>query len=219
MATSKGFSLLEMAIVIIVMGLLLGGTLTPLSTHFDQQRRQLTQQRLQEIQEALLGYAVLHKRLPCPAECGKFGALKSDNTTVCSDDEVGKESPTWCSTQHYLPWVTLGVGRYDSWGNPFWYEVETAYTKIAKSNIVGNLRIRDTRDIYLTNKSDDSRVVAIILSGGKQSDLDLPNNKKLTAGKIYVEDVRDLREDYDDILSWLSKNTLASRLVSAKQWP
>ena len=62
----RGFSLLEMAIVLLVIGLLLGGALIPLSVQMEKRDRDSTRQQLLDMREALIGYALVNGRLPCP---------------------------------------------------------------------------------------------------------------------------------------------------------
>ena len=64
---NRGFTLIEMAIVLMIVGLLLGGMLVPLSAQMDQRNISDTQKSLSEIKEALIGYAMANGRLPCPA--------------------------------------------------------------------------------------------------------------------------------------------------------
>ncbi len=63
----KGFSLIELAIVLVVVALLIGGLLVPLSMQIEQQRIRDTQKTLEEIKEALVGFAIANGRLPRPA--------------------------------------------------------------------------------------------------------------------------------------------------------
>ena len=68
----SGFSLIEMAIVFMVLALLVGGLLVPFSTQIEQQKVRETQKAMEEIKEALIGYAATHidasnhAYLPCP---------------------------------------------------------------------------------------------------------------------------------------------------------
>ncbi len=121
LAHERGFSLLELAIVLLVMGLLLGGLVMPLGARIDQQRFDGTAQQLEEIRAALTGWALAHDALPCPATPGSSGAA----------------APTagGCSRQHgFVPAVTLGLTGarnedqllLDAWGNPVRYSVSRA---------------------------------------------------------------------------------------------
>ena len=69
---SRGFTLVELAIVLIILALLSGGLMMTLSSQVDQRSYRETQQQLQDIRDALLGYAASHPALdgkpylPCP---------------------------------------------------------------------------------------------------------------------------------------------------------
>jgi len=67
MKNNLGFTLVEMAIVLALIALILGSGLTVLSAQQDQRRIEETRTRLDEAHEALIGYAISHNRLPCPA--------------------------------------------------------------------------------------------------------------------------------------------------------
>ena len=54
----KGFTLVEMAVVVVVMALILGSILVPLSTQVEQRQVVDTQRVLEDIKEALIGYAL-----------------------------------------------------------------------------------------------------------------------------------------------------------------
>ncbi|HUW25479.1 MAG TPA: prepilin-type N-terminal cleavage/methylation domain-containing protein [Gallionella sp.] len=62
-----GFTLVEMAIVLAIVGLLLGGLIPTLSAQMESQRINETRKQLDEIQQALMGFAIINGRLPCPA--------------------------------------------------------------------------------------------------------------------------------------------------------
>ena len=64
---NAGFTLVELAVALAIIGLLLGMLIVPLSTQVDQQRIGDTQRQLDLIREAVIGFAVANGRLPCPA--------------------------------------------------------------------------------------------------------------------------------------------------------
>jgi len=96
MNRGKGFSLVEMAVVLTVFGLMLGGMLAPLAKQYQFRREREARRQLGEIVEALYGYALLHGRLPAA---------------------VGGDG---------LPWAALGAPRTDPWGRPWRYRVAAA---------------------------------------------------------------------------------------------
>ena len=62
-----GFTLIELAVVIVVIALLLGSILVPLTSQVEQRKVLETQKTLDEIKEALIGFAMINGRLPRPA--------------------------------------------------------------------------------------------------------------------------------------------------------
>ena len=61
-----GFTLVEMAVVLVIVGLMLGGMLIPITAQMDQRNYSETRQRMNDIREALIGYGLAHGHLPCP---------------------------------------------------------------------------------------------------------------------------------------------------------
>lgn len=129
-----GFSLIELAIVLFIVALLLGGLLPTVSSQIEQQRTNETRKQLDEIQQALIGYAILNVRLPCPASDTSNG--------IESFDPGGDASNGLCSNFYngFVPAATLGLstgvdnqGRkgfaVDSWGNRIHYAVTAANTR------------------------------------------------------------------------------------------
>jgi prepilin-type N-terminal cleavage/methylation domain-containing protein len=205
MKTSTGFSLIEMAVVLLIIGLLIGGFLSPLSSSLTHQKIKLTQQSLEEIKEALLGFAIIYQRLPCPASNENGIALNVGDTN--------------CNKEGYLPWADLGVGRYDAWGKTFRYRVEEEYTNTTTVVLpisTNTLRVKNRQNNYLTNKSGDSRVVAIIFSYGQNGEAEEDNQN--TSSKLYMQDGY-IENQFDDVLTWLSRNTLINRLLISGKWP
>ncbi len=116
--TQAGFSLLELAIVLLIVGLLLGGLIMPLSARMDQQKIDTTRQQLEQIRQALVGYALARDALPCPA--------------TPASDGLAAATATGCTRQHgFIPAVTLGLPGalnrdkllLDAWGSPIRYSV------------------------------------------------------------------------------------------------
>jgi prepilin-type N-terminal cleavage/methylation domain-containing protein len=118
----RGFTLIELAIALVILALLLGGLLLPLSTQIKARRVQETQRILEQVRESLIGYALSHRDslasanpyLPCPDVDGDG----------VSDGAGGNCTAVTGS----LPWVTLGTGEADAWGNRFQYSVTPAFS-------------------------------------------------------------------------------------------
>lgn len=215
-----GFTLIEVAIVTLVLTLLLGGLLIPLATQVDQRRYSETNKTLAEIKQALIGFAQVNGRLPCPA--------KSD----------GKEQVAGCDTVFVgvLPWVTLNVPMTDAWGQQFHYAVSSALAGTVppgvKFSTPTNLVINaDTRG---GSKELANQVAAIVFSLGPNGGRSVipaenVNEKENTNGDItFVARARTAASagcsdttagstfcEFDDTLVWISPFVLFSSMSDA----
>lgn len=106
----RGFTLVEMAVVLVIVGLMLGGLLVPLATQMEVRSYNETNKKLDEIKEVLIGYAMINGRLPCPAPLNSTNGLE-DTAPACSNT-VDAASPNVAIG--YLPATTLGVYPQDS---------------------------------------------------------------------------------------------------------
>ena len=131
---ASGFTLIELTIVLVIVALLVGGMLVPLSAQRDLGRASETQRQLAEIKEALLGFAVANGRLPRPATSLDDGA---ENPVLCADDAA-------CTG--YLPWAVLGVKKTDAWSKMIRYSVTPAYANAPFTlTTIGSKKVQ-TRD-------------------------------------------------------------------------
>ena len=64
-----GFSLVELALGLVIVATLLSALLVPLATQLDQRRTGETQRLLEVAREAIYGFVVAQDRFPCPATC------------------------------------------------------------------------------------------------------------------------------------------------------
>jgi len=217
----KGFSLIELAIVLVVVALLLGGLLVPLTMQIEQQKTRETQKAMEEIKEALIGYAIIHGSLPCPT-------TQADPANV----NYGAADPTCAtpSSEGYLPWKTLGVAEMDGWGikrtsttSPwigYWrYRVDSNFSNSAvpftlNTAFAANLAIQNSAGNQLTTTTE--RPVAIVFSTGKDTAAN-GENQPTSFNDVYQSDVPS--PTFDDMLVWLSRPTLFNRMVAAGRLP
>ena len=197
-----GFSLIEMAMVLLIISLIIASLLQPLSTQVDQIKLKTTEQNLETIKESLLGFLVINNRLPYPA----------------SNPETGIEDSSLEGQEAYLPWATLALdgSKTDAWGQTFRYRVDAEYTSQPfpelPANTSNSLKIRDLQNTPLTNENASSDVIAIIYSKGKDGQANKENGG--TIDNIYTQDVF-IENNFDDRLIFLPKTIVINRLVQA----
>lgn len=133
-----GFSLIELAVVMMIMGLLLGGLLGPLGSRSQQERIDTEQNDLAAIKAALISYAIRHGRLPCPdteAEAPIDLRDGYENNPLpeqrCGHSTGIVAAPSLAEQRKvvsgFLPYSELGVGQYDAYGNAYLYTVSLSY--------------------------------------------------------------------------------------------
>ena len=133
-----GFTLAELAIVLVIVGLLIGGMLVPLSAQRDLQNIRETEKQLSEAKEALLGFTAAFGRLPCPDTDSDGSENNNPPTTENYTPIAGQSTQTFSvcpNAEGDLPFDTLGTSRQDSWGNRFRYRVTPSFTQ---SKIIWN---------------------------------------------------------------------------------
>jgi len=211
----SGFTLVEMAIVLIIIGLLISTLLAPLSAQRDLKDYSQVRTDLAQIQEALYGYAVVNGRLPCP----------DINGDGIADACGGVTNAT--STGGNIPWVTLGVQINDPWGRPYQYRVNDAFgiTFSLSTTAIGAGILTVYKDSTLTT-TWAINVPAVIYSSGKNGAVQPPvsadelENRTTAGAKFDANFVsHELSPTFDDVVVWLSPNILFNRMVTAGKLP
>jgi prepilin-type N-terminal cleavage/methylation domain-containing protein len=116
--SQRGFSLVELSVVILIMGLLLGGLMMPLSMQKENARLREGEDQLLTVRAAIEGFALINGALPCPATPASAG--------------VASLGGGGCTVQHgFVPATTLDLNGQrnddnlllDPWGSPIRYSV------------------------------------------------------------------------------------------------
>lgn len=212
----RGFTLTEMAVVLAILALLIGGMILPLSAQQDLRHNAETRKLLADIVDALHGFAASHSAssdgkpfLPCPDTDGDGAENRSVTPGPCTAQEGG------------LPWATLGLGRHDAWGNTLRYRVTAAFSNSATGFMLltpGDLRVCTSSACAVVLGSG---LPAVVLSLGK-------NGAGTPAGADELEnldgDADFVQQDagatgFDDLLVWLPPSLLTQRMVAAGRLP
>nr|WP_233410414.1 hypothetical protein [Rugamonas sp. CCM 8940] len=183
---------------------------------------------LGQAQDALIGFAILHGRLPRPA--------------VSASD--GRESGLPCTSEQsctgFLPWVSLGVERADGWGHLLRYSAAPAFTSapIDFTTAVASKTLQSRRDgelVYVAGfplcQRSAQCLPAVVLSTGKEgfgvseqgvaqldgSATNLDERRNAETGHAFIRRpasaaAADAGGEFDDLLSTVPLLTLINRI-------
>ena len=208
-----GFTLVEMAIVLVIIGLLISAFLTPLTAQLEQNRNAEARRDLAEIKEALLGFAVINGRLPCPDTTGDGVEDACVNTNVTA------------TTGGNVPWVTLNTNQFDPWQRRYQYRVNNGFTGAFLLSTSGGgqgiIKVCTTNSCAITEASN---VPFVVLSTGQNGAVLPPVNadeqENIDGDRDFVSrDFSNVAGGFDDILVWASTNVLMNRMVTAGRLP
>jgi len=234
--TIRGFTLVEMAVVLIILALLLGGLLSPLTAQIDQKNYTEVKRTLENAKEALMGYALSNKHLPCPDKTAGANNGPNDNPNDGVED-FNAAGDCIAPLEGNLPWATLSLVERDPWEQRLIYRVTATFSRRAPLNTFGlasngNLRVCNEAACNLPRLTD--LAVAVIVSRGKNRGIcstapSLPacdderanddNNDDFVSHEPRARTALIPNAEYDDVVVWLSSNILINRMVAAGQLP
>ncbi len=209
-ASALGFTLIEMAVVIVIVGIVISIVATILPSLIQSAKIKKAQAILEKVDYALQGYSLANHRLP-----------------YADTDQDGQEN-----TGEYLgdlPYITLGLSsNEDAWGNPIRYGV---YDTLAGTfpdgdafcNAISNAATTafTTSKVYTTtadncsaDQSNSSNQAYVVASGGpKDLDgsngfFDLCNGQGTSSNPGFNFPGKIQSTTYDDLVRALSLNEL-----------
>jgi prepilin-type N-terminal cleavage/methylation domain-containing protein len=225
----RGFTLIELAIVLVIITILIGGLAMPLSAQIQARRVAETRQTMEEAREAIMGFAMTHQiagrpYLPCPDTVGD-GIENRDAAGVCTSEEG------------LFPWVTIGTAGQDAWGNRLRYRVTAAFADGSagfSSTDVGNLQVCSSSGCATVDVASNVPVLLVShgpngrgarsASGNALADPSGADELENTdADSIFVSHVPATADaaggEFDDLVVWVSDSLLRSRVCPAGGCP
>jgi prepilin-type N-terminal cleavage/methylation domain-containing protein len=220
---ARGFTLLEMAIVLVIVGFLLSGMLGGMSALQAVQREEGTRRQLDEMRNALITFATINRRLPCPAAPATAetvpgaGLERAPTAAGCTGGAAGA-----------FPWATLGLQQTDAWGRRFSYRVTPAFARLAPAINMGSVGDNTVQNLAAVSLA--SQVPAVIVSHGQDgagsrnrlgaltgAGSNAAQQENSDADTIFVSDIAS--GGFDDLTVWLPLTTLLGRMIEAGALP
>lgn len=232
-----GFTLIEIAIVLVIIGLLVGSFIGTFANRIDATRRADVKNELKDIKEILMAFAYsqgTEVHLPCPDTDTPPDGEENRVSGVC---DPGGSLGT-------LPWLTIGIGREDAWATHYRYWVNDDYA----SNTGFSLNEDDDgASATIKTRVNDSNVdivenaVAVIFSHGKNrlggvsvngiNQAAIPGSgrddeaENGDGGTVYMvrppsmEGAATTGGVFDDVLIWINSYELKAKMVEAGKLP
>jgi len=232
----KGFTLIEVSIVLLIIGLALGGLLAPLGTRIDDSKRLDTQIMLKEMKQALINFSITsaNGRLPCPDTNGD--GIEDVSLGSCT---ANAGTPPYATISVQVSLNTSG-NPIDAWGQQLIYHVDPLYAdappaafegtncgsqslnmSIAVCSLTGAFGVFS--DSALTNQVAIA-VPAVLISTGKATG-STSAAEDINLDMAATDFVRasyggpNSNVPFNDTVLWISGNEIVGKLVDAGKLP
>lgn len=135
----RGFSLIEIAVVLFIIGLVTGGIVALLNSMVGNRQIEATRTRQEAIKTNLISFIARNNRMPCPAPSTSSDGAEGVTPGTCTGVS---SSGTGVSTvvTGMVPWASLGLPEetaLDAYNNRFTYQVVRASTGLNSVTISG----------------------------------------------------------------------------------
>lgn len=118
----RGFTLVELAVVLAIVGFLIVGGMYTMSAQMEQRGFEETRARLTQARELLIAYSIVNGRLPCPATAATAGDESPAGGGTCTNPYDGFLPARAIGHLH----VDADGFALDAWGNRIRYAVSSA---------------------------------------------------------------------------------------------
>ena len=172
--STKGFTLLEIAVVLVIIGIILSFLIPSITARISTARLDATRAKEEIIKTALIAFVAQNKRLPCPAI----------ETLPPTDANYGREAtvPGTCTgatalttgaMRGIVPWLALGLNddiALDGYYQRYTYVVTTTQTNLnanTVSGIAGNIAMHSATPVTVANQINvNNPAVVVLISHG-----------------------------------------------------
>jgi prepilin-type N-terminal cleavage/methylation domain-containing protein len=198
----RGFTLIELAIALTIVALVIGGLAVPMSKRIAEQQYIDTQSNIDKAMDALVGFAILNRRLPCPDVStnaidnrdgfedytGSAGAITGCSIGIAgtASNAINYHSDPDGVSWGDVPWQTLGLTppyNVDAWNNRLRYVVFTPLvTQVAPSVTCTNVTNPPTIGVGFQNLGCNTAITNI--TGGGQIDIRCGNPSTTTTASV-----------------------------------
>ena len=198
---SSGMTLIELAVVLAVVGLMAGAIVPLARSYFQDRIRTQISTRLDEDRNALLSFWDTRQVLPCPDTTG-------DGQADCS----GSGNVLYGT----LPFADLGVPPNDGTARPVYYAVLTQFTEhtsvtdALRSQRCETLAALPPDHLVVQDNGQDVNVPFLVLSGGAENRDgagDQRDGENADTNGVYER--RPPADNFDDLLEYASPFPLA----------
>jgi prepilin-type N-terminal cleavage/methylation domain-containing protein len=211
---SRGFTLAEIAIVLVVLAVLAGALIVPIGGQIEARQRAEARAALDDIRAALFGFAILNGRLPCPARVLTAGLPGYGEESI----DGATASCTATGAEGVLPWRTLGVAPLDPWGQHWRYRADRRFSDPSRTPIqtthtpLDDLAVQDHDGAALT--ASGNTAVGLVYSLGANRAAD-GQNASFEAGPGALYQAGEPTTAYDDMVAWFGRPLLIARMAEA----
>lgn len=173
----QGFTLIEMAVVMVILSLAVAGGLSIFSKNADVTAARLTQKRLEKVSVMIDRYVNKYGYLPCPANAllavssAGFSTVSGGSGTCTNNENNGANV-----VQGALPVGALGLMpeyMLDGWGRQFTYVVHQTLTSAgsitAATDTTSSIQLQDAANVSVAKSGTNTAInpAYLLISHGR----------------------------------------------------
>ena len=227
LARQRAFTLVEMALVLLIIGLLTKTAMAPLAAMQKHGQRKQAEQQLSSVRDAVFAHLVAYGALPCPI------AVSSGALVVSSAGNIDNTQPRTCNVSTgYVPTAQLRIAGavgddgalLDPWGRKLHYSVSLSdaiesgrtslpdWTTMGEAAQVGVSNL--SADLVLCNSTVGSncagrgiradQIAFVLFSTGADNSVQGAQAENLDGDNYFVVAEESIANDnpFDDLVVW-----------------